>query len=248
MSLWLLFGILAAACAVSLGVFFLMHFVLKADALVIDSTRGAAIVGVVGTAFSVILAFVTLISLQNRNVAKTAAESEALAIGEAFRRTQELPGNRGLRLEGAMICYARAVVSDEWPRMQHGRARSPLVDYWNTAITLAGKQTPIVSVKDEAIYEDMLINGDKRNDGRRSRLFAASPSIPAPVWIVLGLTGFITLGLVLLFKHRAEPTAIQAILFVGVTLVVASGLTVVWILDHPFREGSGAIAPTEMQR
>ena len=47
---------------------------------------------------------------------------------------------------------------------------------------------------------------------------------------------------------RREPALIQALPIGLVTSLVASGLVVVFFLDHPYSNWSGSIKPVEMER
>src|SRR3954471_17492950 len=93
MSIPLLCLVLVGVAAVSVGVFWLAHRGSGSDTFLTDTTRGSAIVGIVGTSFAVILAFVTLISLQSYDDASTGAEEGSVAVIELIRTAQLLPAS-----------------------------------------------------------------------------------------------------------------------------------------------------------
>lgn len=72
--------------------------------------------------FAVMLAFVILFSLQSFQRAREGSSMEAVAVTELNSVADVLPSLTSDRLHGGLVCYARAVVNDEWPR----HARRPL--------------------------------------------------------------------------------------------------------------------------
>ncbi len=247
MSIPVLCLVLAAAAALSVTIFWLVHHHVDRETFLADAPRGAAILGIVGTSFAVILAFVTLISLDSYNSAKGGAQEEALAVVETFRAAQLLPAEARVEVQGALNCYGRAVVFEEWPSMSHG-SRSPVVERWVETLGTIYARIPVLTLKQQSIFNDLLTLEAKRNDARRTRLSADAPFIPAPVWFVLILAGTMTIGFATLFKDKSEAFAIQATLIAGVTVVVVAGLSVVWFLGHPYRDTTGSIRPTEMRQ
>ena len=131
--------------------------------------------------------------------------------------------------------------------MKHGD-HSILVDGWVARLGIEFGDLRVANLKDQTIFQQLLADNDDRTDGRRSRLNAATPFIPTPVWFVLILAGVITIGFVILFKDKAEPFPVQATLIAGVSVVVVAGLCMVWFLDHPYRDSTGSLQPTEMRQ
>jgi hypothetical protein len=246
MSIPLLCLILAGAAALSIGFFWAIHRLVGRDTFLDSAPRHAPILAIVGTSFAVILAFVISYSLGNFNNAKTAAASEAVSVIETVRVARLLPAAERTEIQGLMVCYGRAVIYKEWPLMEQGKT-SPLVDDWIDKLWGVYAQVPVRTLKDQAIYTDLLQLQVDRNDARRDRETTATASVPSPVWFVLILGGALTIAFVLLFKDRAESFALQAAMIAGVTVMVVAVLAVVWFLGHPYRNSSGSIKPTQMQ-
>ena len=98
-----------------------------------DSDRAAGVFGVTGTAFAVQLAFVIFLSFSSYDRAREKASLEAVAVSQLFRTANAFSADTRQQLQGELICYARAVIHDEWNTM-HDQRESPVVDSWLTRI------------------------------------------------------------------------------------------------------------------
>ena len=94
-----------------------------------DSPRSAGTLSVIGTMFAVMLAFVILLALQSYQRAKEGSNIEAIAVAELDSIAEVFESPSSDRLHGGLVCYARAVVEDEWPAMGKERS-SELVQSW----------------------------------------------------------------------------------------------------------------------
>jgi hypothetical protein len=246
-NLWLVGLIVAAAAAVAVGVMYVVRRRSKADHFFIEIERGAGIFAFLGTAFAVILAFVVLEAFQSFNDAKSGAEEEATTLVQLSRTAEFFPAAEHEPIEGVLICYGRAVINDEWPAMKEGR-RSPVVQTWVNQFQGELKQLHPKTPEQEAAFLQLLVQQDKRTDARRARLSEANRALPAPVWFLLGLGAFVTVGFALFFADRRERFIVQGSLIAAITALVVSGLLLVWFLDHPYENRSGSIKPDEMER
>jgi len=245
MSIPLLALLLVGAAALSVSLFWVVHRRIGGERFLADTARGGAIIGLIGTSYAVILAFVVLISLQNYDEASQGGEQEAVAVSQMWHGAQLLPGRERVPFQAALVCYGRAVAEDEWKRMEDEN-RSSLVENWAARIAGLFARMQVVSPRQQvAFYHELTLN-DKRSDGRRDRLDAATPFIPRPLWFVLIVGALTSIGFVVLFKDVAEAFAVQAAMIAGVTLIITSGLAMIWFLDHPYQDSSGSLQPDEM--
>jgi hypothetical protein len=247
MSLAVAGAIVVAVAATSAAFLLLVRSRAGRDHLLTDMTRGSAIFGVVGTAFAVVLAFVTLISFQTFNGAKEAGDEEAVTLVDLARTAQFFPPDQQGRLRGSLICYARAVAFDEWPLLEDGR-RSDVAERWVAALRDAYGALDTRTPKQQAAFGHLLEVTRARGEARRERLSAATPFVPSPVWAVLLLGGLVTIMFVALFADRRESVPVQVALIMSVAVMVVAGLLLVRFLDHPYGGTSGSIEPTEMKR
>jgi len=201
----------------------------------------------VGTAFAVLLAFITLAAFQTYNGAKSGAASEAAAVLEMFRTAEFFPKAQGDELRSDLVCYGRAAINDEWPAMADGE-RSPLVDHWIASYRSLFSRLDIDSARARVGFQEVLEEARARTDGRQDRLEQATPSVPSPLWMVLVLGGIAAIVLQLAMADRRERLAVQCAMIAGVAAIVAAGLLLVYFLDHPYDDRTGSIQPTEMRQ
>jgi hypothetical protein len=212
-----------------------------------DSSRSAGTLSVIGTMFAVMLAFVILLALQSYQRARDGSSVEAIAVAELHSVASVFQSPVRDRLHGELVCYARAVMEDEWPAMRKGRS-SELVQTW---IDKLGREFAIAEphgVREETAYAQWFDEQSHRRDGRRERLAEATPFVPLPLWLVLGIGASLTLAYMVAQADRREGLLIQSIPIGFVSALATAGLLVVFFLDHPYTNESGSIAPTEMGR
>ena len=213
----------------------------------VDSSRADTYMSVIGTMFAVVLAFVILFSLQSYQHARDGASREAVAVAELHVIADVMGGESGGSLHGELNCYARSVISDEWPAMRSGTS-SEVVQSWVDAMANDLAATNPVGPKQEIAYAQWFDEQAQRREGRRARLAEATPPVPTPLWIVLGIGAAALIAYMCAQADRREPRLIQAIPIGLVAALVASALTVVFFLDHPYANWSGSIKPVEMER
>lgn len=151
------------------------------------------------------------------------------------------------RLQGGLVCYARAVINDEWPAMRAGRS-SDLTQSWVDELHQDIANTDPQGAREEAAYAQWFDEQAQRRDGRRERLAEATPFVPIPLWLVLGIGALLTIAYMVAQADQREGLLIQAIPIGFVTALMTAGLLVIFFLDHPYADTGGTIKPTEMQR
>jgi hypothetical protein len=246
MSLWLMTLIVGGAAAIAVGIMYMVRRRARVDYFFIEVERGAGTFAFIGTAYAVLLAFVVLEAFQSFNDAKVGAEEEASTVLQLSRTADFFPVAERDPLEGGLICYARAVIHDEWPAMKAG-TRSPIVQDWVSRLEEELHDLHPDTNARQAAFLQVLEQQDKRTDARRARLTEANRELPAPVWFILGLGAFVTIGFAMFFADRREHFIVQASLIGAITALVVSGLLLIWFLDHPYQNQSGSIRPDAMQ-
>ena len=199
-----------------------------------------------GTAFAVLLAFVVLEAYTSYNDAKSGAEAEAEAVLQLSRTVEAFEPEEHERLDGLLVCYGRAVIHHGWPAMQDTREGSPVVNDWGTRFREEVLRVEIQSFIQKASFRQLLLEQDRRIEGRRTRLAEAVRVVPFPMWFVL-LLGPLTIGWAVLSAGRAGTFLVQAAVVASVAAMVTSALLLVWFLDHPFADERGSITPIEME-
>ena len=201
----------------------------------------------IGTAFAVLLAFVTVQAYDNYNDAKSGAETEAQAVLELSRTAEAFNPEAHATLEGVLVCYGRAVIHYGWPAMREEQEGSPVVNEWGTAFREAAIEARPRSFVQRASFRTLLEEQDERIQGRRSRLAEAIREVPPPLWVVMLLGAALTIGWVILSASRRGNFLVQAAVVASVAAMICSVLLLVYFLDHPFADEPGAISPIEME-
>ena len=212
-----------------------------------DSSRSAGQLSVIGTMFAVALAFVILVALQSYQRAREGSSIEGIAVAELDSVAEVFESPSSDRLHGELVCYARAVIEDEWPAMRRGRS-SELVESW---IDRLDREPAIVEpqgARQETAYKVWFDEQARRRDGRRERLAEATTFVPAPLWFVLCLGASLAIAYMVAQADRRENVLIQSIPIGFITALMTAGLLLVFFLDHPYSNERGSIAPTEMRR
>jgi hypothetical protein len=212
-----------------------------------DPPRSAGTLSLIGTMFAVMLAFVILFALQSYQRARNGSSVEAIAVAELDSIAQAFEPPLSDRLHGGLVCYARAVVDDEWPAMRNSRS-SDLVQSRIDKVGGDFASAEPHGAREENAYAQWFDEQAQRRDGRRERLAEATPLVPLPLWLVLGIAAGVTLAYMCAQADRREGRVVQAMPIGFVSAVVTAGMLVVFFLDHPYTNESGGIAPTEMQR
>jgi hypothetical protein len=195
-----------------------------------DLPRSAGTLSLIGTMFAVMLAFVILFALQSYQRARNGSSVEAIAVAELDSIAEVFQPPAGDRLHDGLVCYARAVVEDEWPAMRDGRS-SDLVQSW---IDKVGHEFAIAEphgVREETAYAQWFDEQAQRREGRRERLAEASPQVPLPLWFVLCIGASLTLAYMAAQADRREGVLVQSIPIGFFSAMVTAARS--WSLPRP---------------
>src|SRR4051794_8641500 len=211
-----------------------------------DGDRAAGVFGVLATGFALLSGFVVFLAFGTYDTSRTGASSEARIVAHQFETVQFLPAPARQRLAGELICYARNVVHQEWPKMKAGTlGEEP--NRWGVALFRSLLSTQPRSASEQAAYSKYLDERSDREDGRADRAHGAQAVIPAPVWIVLFLSAGILFLFMLFFADPAEGVVVQATMMGGIMVLVTSLLLLLAFLDNPYAGDVGALKPTAME-
>src|SRR5688500_581610 len=113
-------AIVVASAAAAIGLLLLVRRHAPDGGFYTDGDRAAGVFGVLATGFAVLLGLVVVLAFTSYDASRAGAETEAITVAQQFEVANLLPEREGRRLAGELVCYARSVVHDEWPRMQAG--------------------------------------------------------------------------------------------------------------------------------
>jgi hypothetical protein len=212
-----------------------------------DGDRASGVFGVLATGFSVLLGFIIFLAFESYDQSRTGAETEALVLVQQVENAQFFPPAAASTLTGQLLCYGRAVVHDEWPRMEDGTEGDAL-NPWAIALfdTVRGVEPRTAS--QQSAYDKWLEQTSTREEARRDRVHGAAGVIPSPLWIVLFFISAVVFVYMLFFADSAEGAVTQGVLMGAVASVITTMLLLLSFLDNPFHGGVGGLQPVAMER
>ena len=126
-------AIVLAFAAIAMAVMLLVRRGAPEGSYFEDGDRAAGVFGVLATGFAVLAGFVVFLAFESYDTARSGAEAEARIVAQQFETVQFLPAPARERLSGELVCYARNVVHQEWPRMESGTLGDGL-NPWGVAL------------------------------------------------------------------------------------------------------------------
>src|SRR4051794_33140227 len=179
--------VVVAAAALAIGALLFVRRRAPDGSYFHDGDRASGFFGVIATGFAVLLGLVVVLAFTSYDASRTGAETEAMTVAQQYEVANLLPAKDGRRLAGEMVCYARSVIHEEWPRMQSG-ASTAETSPWGLRLyrTLRGIEPRTLS--EQAAYAKWLDLRFDREAARSARLHGAGGVIPAPLWLVLALS------------------------------------------------------------
>lgn len=247
MNLFLGIVILAVADAVAIGAMLFVRRRAPEGSFFTDGDRASGVFGVLATGFAIFAGFVIFLAFTTYDQSRAGAEAEALVVVQQFETAQFLAPETRDRLAGELVCYARSVVSNEWPLMESGDLGDAL-NPWSVALFRTIRAAETRTAAEETAFAKWLDQTSDREEARRDRVHGAAGITPTTIWIVLLLTAAIVFAYMLFFADPAEMKRSQAMLVGSATTIVVVTLLAIYALDNPYRPGLGNIRPVAMER
>jgi hypothetical protein len=239
--------ITAAVTAVAIACMLLVRRRAPEGSYFQDGDRAAGVFGVLATGYAVFAGFVIFLAFTTYDQSRNGAETEALLVTQQFETAQFMPVAVKERLSGELVCYARTVVEQEWPRLEAGTAGEAL-NPWGVALFRTLQIADPKTVPEQAAYAKWLDQTSDREEARRDRVHGAANVIPDSLWVVLLVTAGVIFLFMLFFADKAEGPVTQAMLIGSVAAVLTVTLLVIRALDTPYKPGLGQLRPAAMER
>jgi amino acid transporter len=212
-----------------------------------DGDRAAGVFGVLATGFSVLLGFLIFLSFESFDASRSGAEDEAMTVVQQVETAQLLPPADGAELTGALVCYGRWVVFEEWPAMEDGTLGDAL-NPWAVELFVTTERIEPESASEQAAFGKWLDQTTDRETARQDRIHGAAGVMPTPLWIALFFISAIVVVYLLAFADSGERAAVQALYAGSVVSVIVAMLLLLAFLDDPVSGGVGGLEPTAMER
>jgi hypothetical protein len=114
-------------------------------------------------------------------------------------------------LTGELVCYARSVIHQEWPRMGAGTLGDQ-ISPWGAELFRTLKTVRPETATEEAAYGKWLDQTSVREQARIDRVHGALGVVPAPLWLMLFLILAVIVVYMLFFADSGERAVVQALL------------------------------------
>ena len=245
----LLWGILVLLAAVSVAIAVMLFVRRRAPegSFFSDGDRASGVFGVLATGFAIFAGFVIFLAFTTYDQSRAGGEAEALVVLQQYETAQFLAPDTRDRLGGELVCYARSVVAQEWPRMEAGDL-GDAINPWGLALFRTIHAADPSTTVQETAFAKWLDQTSDREEARRDRVHGATGITPTTIWIVLFLSAAIVFAFMLFFADPAEMKRSQAMLIGSATTIVTVTLLAIYALDNPYRPGLGSIRPVAMER
>jgi hypothetical protein len=181
--------------------------------------------------YGVAVGFAILLVWQQLDTAEATTQREASNLEALHRLAERLPESDRDQVQELTRSYAQVVIEEEWPLLADGQASSRAqntIDELRGSIQKFEPQT----MAEMALYTQMLTKIDELYENRALRLLESQEGVPPLVWMVLVITGIITVAFTYLFG--TERPRIHMLRVMALTIVVALSLYTVHFIEHPF--------------
>jgi len=205
-----------------------------------NHTAAEAMLGVVGTLFSVLLGFLVAGAIDTYHTAQMHVEQEANGVATIFRLARGLADEDRKRIRYLCREYVNEVLDIEWKMMEQ---RSIVNHGWESAQKLWEGVVAIAPENDRQsnLHQGIVAAISTVNDHRRARLIMSQSGLPPALWTVIGLGTLITIAFTYMFASQFK--GVQELM---TSLVAASLALNIWLLaeySSPF-SGELEIAPS----
>jgi hypothetical protein len=212
-----------------------------------DGDRASGVFGVLATGFAILLGLIVVLAFDGYDRSRSGAETEALTVVQQFQTAQFMPEAAGARLGDELVCYARAVIYQEWPQQEDG-GLPDTIRPWAVAMFRTLETVEPEAASEQSAYDKWGDQTTQRELAANDRAHGADGVVPWQLWLVMFLIAGIIFTYVLFFADRGERWFVQALLMGSVVAVITLTLLLIRSLDEPFHPGPGAVKPVAMQR
>ncbi len=219
---------------------FLVNRFVKIEILEQHHSAGEAMMGVVGTLFSVLLGFMIASAMSKYQDAQMYGQLEASNVASVFRVARGMSDIDRPRLRQLCRDYVNDVINNEWPLMEkrvkvnHGWV--VYQELWEAVVATVPEND-----RQSNLQQGMISSMQALGEQRRARILLASTEMPHALWIIVGIGALITVAFTYVFASQFHH--VQGAM---TTLVAAAMALNIWLLaaySGPY-SGELAIKPT----
>jgi hypothetical protein len=210
--------------ALALGGLAVVRKLLKKEMLETNLSAAEAMLGVVGTLFSVLLGFLVAGAIDRYSDAQTHAEQEANGVAAIFRMARGLSDEDRPRLRQLCREYVNQVLDVEWQLMEDKKKINhgwePYQKLWEGVVSIVPEND-----RQSNIQQSITPAMQQVGEHRRARIIASQYTMSGALWIVIGFGALITIAFTYVFASQFP--GVQDLM---TGLVAASLALNIWLL------------------
>jgi hypothetical protein len=226
------FAIVASCTILALTTLFLLQKFWPPRSRMAHNDMVGPSVGVIGTTYAVIIAFMLSGTWNEFQTAQVNAEQEANCLVNIYRFADRFPDSSGARIQQLAVDYAKAMIGEEWQAMEH-ESSSPgghriMFSLWRTLPAIEAQNPAQRMAVDHALTELTTMT-----EHRRIRLLQSHKQLPGILWAVLIFGGIITVASTCLFG--VENFLLHMVQVFAIALLLSIMLVAIADIDRPFQ-------------
>ncbi len=235
--------LMVSAAILSIVALLIFRRFVSASLLKTHNDSAGVIFQIIGTLYTVLLAFVVITVWGSLQTAEQNATDEAGTVGDMIRDVGFFPEPIRSDAHKRLREYVNAVVENEWPAMAVGKS-SPRV--WNalSEVFKSVSQIQPMTARQINVHSELLKRVNDLSMQRRHRLLISRQEIPTILWYTL-LFGA-AMMVFLCFMLGVESAVVHATLTGSLVMMMVMALFLIHEIDHPFR-GEIHVDPSAMQ-
>ena len=203
----------------------IVNRLVKIDVLEKHHSAGEAMMGVVGTLFSVLLGFMVASAMGKYQDAQMYGQLEASNVASVFRVARGLSDADRPRIRHLCRKYVDDVIESEWPLMEQ---RKKINHGWVTYQDLWESVVAAVPENDRQnnLQQGLISSMQDLGEQRRARILLSETSTPQALWMVIGCGAIITVAFTYIFASQFPK--VQG----AMTTLVATAMALnIWLLS-----------------
>jgi hypothetical protein len=215
-----LLGLLVCSIWMAIGLsgYLAFHRVCRTQFAEGEKNLAIALLAVVATVNSLLLAFSAISVWESHGAADKAVRGEAVTIGALARNLVVYESADALTARDLLRTYARTVVNDEWPAMRKGQRSDAAWVAFEQVFSAIGRLDPDTA-HETALMPEIWELANELLKHRRERLYASEAEVPSTLWIVVVAGTLLTITTTYIFPRTAFNTTAVGVLSLSLGLV-----------------------------
>jgi hypothetical protein len=204
----------------------------------------SAIFGTVSLAYTVLLAFVVVISWQNFDKARMHAVTEANCLVGLYRDSAAFAKPFESDVRSLIKEYADVVINEEWASLGRGEESVKAIDILRNIWTLYTSYEPKTD-KEKIFFAESVHKLDDLREMRRLRIIDSRTGVHPVLWFVLFVGAIMTISFTFFFG--SDKFINHAIMVSVLSVVIALILLTILSFDFPYT-GDVRVGPETFQQ